>query len=294
MSVQWPLVVFTLLVCLGAGTLGTAGLLAVLKKDAPVQFLAALFSLVAIAAGGLASFFHLEHFDRAFNGFGHISSGITQELIALAVFAILAVVYLMLARRGPVPAWAGWLAVVASVAVVLVTAHSYNMAARPVWNTPLLWLYYLSNAILLGGFVLCVCWGQKVKGEGARVIAVCAVVGAALSAAALAAYLVFIPSTASSFTAVGSYFDPTHPTKAMADPAADLSGFATGQHALLFWLGAVVAGAALPLAVAVLSMKRSGPHLVGMATVGALCALAGATCFRVVLYALGYSVFVFY
>ena len=62
-----------------------------------------------LAAGGIAVFFHLEHWERIFNGFGHLTSGITQELIAIVVLAVVAVVYLVYLRRGDdgakVPTW---------------------------------------------------------------------------------------------------------------------------------------------------------------------------------------------
>ena len=45
-------------------------------------------SAVLLAAGGIAVFFHLEHWERIFNGFGHITSGITQELIGCVALAI--------------------------------------------------------------------------------------------------------------------------------------------------------------------------------------------------------------
>jgi formate-dependent nitrite reductase membrane component NrfD len=111
---------------------------------------------------------------------------------------------------------------------------------------------------------------------------------------ALIAYTIFIPSVASSFTSVGNYFDPTHPTKVMADPQGMLSGFLTGDQALLFWGGALIVGALIPGVAAFLSMKQKGTTAAGIASGAVICALAGGLCFRVVLYALGFSVFVFY
>jgi hypothetical protein len=121
-----------------------------------------------------------------------------------------------------------------------------------------------------------------------------ALAGAALTLVSLVAYAVFIPATASAFTSVGNYFDPTHPTKVMADPRGVLSGFLTGGQAALFWGGALVTGALIPGVLAYLTGRGQGSSVAGVATAATLCALAGGLCFRAVLYALGFSVFVFY
>jgi anaerobic dimethyl sulfoxide reductase subunit C (anchor subunit) len=295
MEPQWPLIVFTLLICLGAGTFGVAGALAGLRKGATIQMTAVFISLVTVVLGGVASFLHLQHFDRAFNGFGHLTSGITQELIALALFCIVAVTYIVLARRGEVPVWAGWVAVVVSVALVITMANSYAMAARPLWDSPLLWLYYLANAVLFGGLVILgLSFVRNTGASGFSLPAKIALAGAGLSVVALIAYAVFIPASSATFTSVGNYFDPTHPTRAMADPQGVLSGFLTGDQALLFWTGALVVGALVPLALIWLAGRRQKGVAVGFAALGIICALAGGLCFRVVLYALGFSVFVFY
>jgi anaerobic dimethyl sulfoxide reductase subunit C (anchor subunit) len=286
------LLVFTLFICLGAGTLGVAGLLAGLGKAKEVQLPAAAVSLVAIAAGGVASFLHLEHWDRIFNGFGHLASGITQELIGIAVFAAVAASCLVLARRGTVPRWAGWCALVVSVALVVVMSLSYTMAARPVWNTPLLPLYYLANALLFGS--LAVALIAAVRKAPCKLITVLALVGGTLTLVVALSYGIFIPSAASAFTSVGNYFDPTQPTKATADPQGVLAGFLTGEYALLFWGGVVALGAAFPLVASLFARGKEGTIHLASVALGCACALAGGLCFRVVFYVLGFSVFVFY
>ena len=54
---------------------------------------ALITSAVLLVVGGIAVFFHLEHWERIFNGFGHLSSGITQELIAIVVLAVAAIAF---------------------------------------------------------------------------------------------------------------------------------------------------------------------------------------------------------
>ena len=292
MEVQWELIIFTLFITIGAGIFGITGVLAGLKKGEAIQLLAPIVALVAVAVGGIASFFHLQYWQRAFGGFGNPTSGITQEMIALVIFGLFVIIYIILSRRGKTPVWAGWTAAAISVALVIVMAHSYNVSARPVWDTPLLWLYYLSNAVLFGGLIVAAIQGLK-KEEAGLAVKV-ALVGGALVAIVAIAYGFFIQSAASSFTDVAYYHDPTQPTKAMNDPVGVLSGFLSGANALLFWGGVLVVGACVPLVVSFFSMKKKDTPLLGLASLGAVCAIAGGICFRLILYYTSYSVFMFY
>ena len=91
MELQWPLILFTTLTAWGCGVLGGAGALALKGAGKKSQQLLAIVSCALLALGGIAVFFHLQHWERIFNGFGHITSGITQELIAIVVFVVIAV-----------------------------------------------------------------------------------------------------------------------------------------------------------------------------------------------------------
>ncbi|MDU5258173.1 hypothetical protein, partial [Eggerthella sp.] len=252
-----------------------------------------------LAAGGIAVFFHLEHWERIFNGFGHLTSGITQELIAIVVLAVVAVAYLVLMRKSDdgasVPKWLAWIAVALSVVLVAVMAHSYTMAARPAWDSVLWILYVLGNACVLGPatFLLVLAAGgpgdqpaDRAADAGAPAGRT-ALAGAALNALAALAFAIFLQLSAGSFADVGLYFDPTHPTKAMADAAATVA-----SQAPLLWLGAVAVGAIVPLAAAFLGRRTGNWKL--WVPVAIAAALVGAVCMRVVFYNLGLSVFMFY
>ena len=117
-----------------------------------------------------------------------------------------------------------------------------------------------------------------------------AVVGSIIGAVCTAAYAAYVQMAGGSFTEVGYYFDPTHPTKAMVD-----AGAAIGDQAVLLWLGAVVVGAIVPLACCFLAKKKGDAaswKLFG--AVAVVAALAGAVCLRVAFYGAGLSVFMFY
>ena len=299
MELQWPLILFTTLVAWSAGLFGTQALMAVFGVGKRAQVPAWVASAVLLAAGGIAVFFHLEHWERIFNGFGHLTSGITQELIAIVVLAVVAVAYLVLMRKSDdgasVPKWLAWVAVALSVVLVAVMAHSYTMAARPAWDSVLWILYVLGNACVLGPatFLLVLAAGGPGDQPADRAADAGApagrtpLVGAAANALATLAFAAFLQLSAGSFADVGLYFDPTHPTKAMADAAATVA-----SQAPLLWLGAVAVGAIVPLAAAFLGRRTGNWKLWAPAAI--IAALVGAVCMRVVFYNLGLSVFMFY
>ena len=301
MELQWPLILFTTLVAWSAGLFGTQALMAVFGVGKKAQVPAWVCSAVLLAAGGIAVFFHLEHWERIFNGFGHLTSGITQELIAIVVLAVVAVAYLVLMRKSDdgasVPKWLAWLSVALSVALVAVMAHSYTMAARPAWDSVLWILYVLGNACVLGPatFLLLSALAaggpgdqpaERAAGAGAPA-GLAALAGAGLNALAALAFAAFLQLSAGSFADVGLYFDPTHPTRAMADAAATV-----GAQAPLLWLGVVAVGAIVPLAAAFVGRRTGNWKL--WAPVAIAAALVGAVCMRVAFYNLGLSVFMFY
>lgn len=304
MELQWPLILFTTLVAWSAGVFGTQAVLA-LRGDAPkAQLPCWITAAVLLAAGGIAVFFHLEHFERIFNGFGHLTSGITQELIAIVALAVVAVVYLVYLRRpgGQVPAWLAVLSVVLSVVLVVVMAHSYMMSARPAWDSVLWILYVLGNACVLGPTtvaLVCAATHEPVKLAGAIALA-----GAAVNAVTTIVYAATLQFLEGSFTTVGFYSDPTQPTSPLVDVSAVGNVF-TGDLAPLVWIGVIALGAVVPLVAALLE-RRGGAAVSAQGAAAAAsrvelwmavavaAAVIGAICMRVVFYELGASVFMLY
>ncbi|OUO92147.1 hypothetical protein B5F40_02130 [Gordonibacter sp. An230] len=289
MELQWPLIVFTTLVAWSAGLFGTQALLAAGGHAKGSQTPAWVASAALLAAGGVAVFFHLEHWERIFNGFGHLTSGITQELIAVVALAAVAVAYLVAMRKSDdgasVPRWLCWVAVAMCAALVAVMAHSYTMAARPAWDSALWILYALGNSCALGPCTMAVI--MELKGDNVKPVALPALIGAAIAAATAVAFAAFLQASGGSFAEVGYYFDPTRPTAGMAAAAALVAA-----QAPLLWGGAVAVGGALPLAAALVGGRSGSWKAWGALAVA--CALVGAVCLRVVFYELGLSVFMFY
>lgn len=292
MELQWPLILFTTLVAWSAGVFGCQGVLALAGAGKKSQQLLTVLSCVLLAASGVAVFFHLQHWERIFNGFGHLTSGITQELIAIVVFVVVAVAFFAMARKsadgGTVPKWMAWVAIAISVVLAAVCAHSYMMAARPVWNSVLEVLSIVGAACILGPATCAVVLAAK--GDAVDVCGQPAVVGFAVGAACTVAYAAVIQMGGGAFTQVGYYFDPTVPTKEMANAAATAAG-----QAPLLWLGAVVVGALVPLVCCVLARKKGDAAVwKAFGAVAVVAGVVGAICLRVAFYNMGLSVFMFY
>ena len=295
MELQWPLILFTTLVAWSAGTFGAQAVLALKGEGREVQVPAVVASVVLLALSGIAVFFHLQHWERIFNGFGHITSGITQELIAIVVFVVVAVVYFAMLRKsddgGTVPAWLAVVAIVISAVLALVCAHSYMMAARPAWDTVVWLLVELGEAAALGTLTVMVL--LALKGGESKLGGLAAVAGSVASAVLSVALVAVWQASAGSFANVGYHFDPTTPTSPLLDVAAE-TNVLSGELAPLVWLGIVIVGALAPIACAALAHKKGGKSWMALGAAGVVCALIGCVCLRVVFYELGLSVFMFY
>lgn len=290
MELQWPLILFTTLLAWSAGLFATQGIYSLRNEGAKAQMTALIMSVVLMAVGGIAVFFHLEHWERIFNGFGNITSGITQELIAIVVMVIVMVVYFVYLRRtgdeAKVPAWVAVLAVVVALVLVCVMGHSYNMAARPAWNSLLQIGSIIGAGCALGPATMAVLC--ELKDQKASISGLANIVGQAINAVLVIAYVAAISLAGSSFTKVSYWFDPVSPTGEMIDPTT-LSPFA--GDATVFTVGAVVL-ALVGVAAAFAGKKQDNWKVWG--SVAALAALLSAICLRVLFYHMGVSVYPFF
>ena len=300
MELQWPLILFTTFVAWSAGLFGAQGAAALAGEGRRAQMPALIGSAALLAVGGVAVFFHLEHFERIFNGFGNPTSGITQELVCVVVVGALMVVAFVVLRRAAggdeapaLPKWLAALMIAAAALLVLVTGHSYMMAARPAWDSLLGPLTLLGAACAAGPLTFAAIGAIAGGADGAvaggapgaaparaagRAVGIAAIVGSAANAALSVAYLAFMAASTASHTAVGYYFDPTHPTAGMVDVSA-LSPFAAGS--LPVAVVAVVAALA-PVACAIAGRKTGNWKV------------WGAVALRMAFYSAGASVYLFY
>lgn len=296
MAVQYPLVFFTLLMCLAAGMIGMQGWL-LLQNKGSMKFHRTMIivELIALVVGGFAAFLHLHHWERIFNGFMHLTSGITQELIGVVVMLVTMVIVFVMLRKSAaagesggrlVPKWAAIVALVVGIIMGFVCANSYNMGSRPAWSNFTLFLYYYSSEIILGvtgtWLVEAAC---KEDAEIGRLMAKLACVAGAVSAVVVVICGFYY--TTIQFTNVGIAFHTTEPTQAAYDPTTTLVSPIAGSNALLFWGGAVIVGSLVALVCGLLKMRKPETGMAGYAAAALVCALVGGVCFRVVLYIVG-------
>lgn len=289
MQTQWSLVIFTLFVCLSCGMIAFASYLSLRGKGEKLLMPALITSTVSLAIGGIGSFTHLQHWERIFNGFGHITSGITQELIGVVVMVVLFVVWFFVLRRGKgLPKALAGVTIVASVLMVAATAHSYLMPARPAWGIALL-VFYLANAFALGAVAIWVLGIIRGDEESEKEGLSLAFVGSIVQLVADAIYVA--ACAMAKFTDFGHYADPTKITTAPTHIDSLLSVMTAGPAAGMFW-GSLVCAIAL-IAIVLVAKKANGNALV-FASLAGIIALAGSILFRVLIYMVGYAFVLLY
>ena len=290
MEAQWPLIIFTLFVCLTCGIFGSMSILALKGQGRELQFPSLVAATISLAIGGFGAFLHLEHWERIFNGFGHITSGITQELIGCVALAIIIVIWFVVLRReeAKIPKALAWATLIVAVLMVVATGHSYLMPARPAWGIARI-VFYLANACLLGGVAMWLISILK-KDEAAESSSIQFTLIAAIFQLAADAVYTIACSTAK-FADYGFYADPTQMTTAPVHIDSLLSIMLTGEGALMFWCSIVCAVVALICAIA--AKKKVGaskPYMI----IAVIVALAASLMFRVLFYQLGFATVLLY
>ena len=297
MELHWPLILFTFFLCVAGGIMFGQGLATVLGKGEKTQVASLISAFVSLVVGGIAVFMHLQHWERIFNGFGHITSGITLELIACVVFVVALAIYFLMMRRADdqtAPKWCGWIFMVVGVALVAVTGDSYLMAAVPAWDTPLLIVFYICNMLALGGLATIIIALACKSDEQVGLAKKLATVGIIAQLIVLVIYAVYITNTSGTYTDLGYYFDPTLPDTVMMDITATVN-ILSGDQALMFWVGAIAVGSVLPLIMAFIMLKgREGKATLSVAAASLVCVVAGSICWRVILYLVAISIFAVY
>ncbi|MDR1358529.1 MAG: dimethyl sulfoxide reductase anchor subunit [Coriobacteriales bacterium] len=261
MSIQWPLVCFTLFAGTGAGTLVFIGLAELLGVGAKLRKLAAWIAAALMVVGGIASVFHLGsplNFMSAVTNLGSLS-GISIELIMLALGIIVAVIYALLAKTedsSAVGKGLGLVALVIGLVLCWSFGSSYMLGTRPAWNTLLLPAAYACSGLTMGGFLYLTLLAVK-KAD----------------TIALKKTALFVLLTAALGTLAFLAFGITAGEPVLVD------------NGVLFWVGVVVVGTVLPL-IAGFMVWKNGKGSILIFT-GLACALVGGLAFRVLMWLAG-------
>ncbi len=304
MELQWPLILFTFFVCVSGGIFALQGLLCVLGKGKKMQLVSLIASLVTLAIGGVAVCTHREHWERIFNGFGHITSGITLEMIGAVVFVIALLLYFLMMRRseeGIPPKWVGVVAMIVGLGMAFITGESYLMPALPSWDTFLLPLYYVCNVVFFGGLSGMIIAYFTKSYDAMNLSSKTGVVGGVLVAVVVIIYAIYITTSGDVYGSVEYYFDPTLPDVAMVDIASTIN-VVGGSLAPMFWIGVVIVGTICPVALIILKRGAVKKFAAGELEEGktsfaacAICAyvmaLAGGIFWRCILYVVAESIF---
>lgn len=162
MMAEMPLALFTTLAPIGAGAFIALAVAFFTTKFSDEQLKKidrmTTIPVVVLVAGFVCAFFHLASPMHAFGVFAGVgASPLSNELLAGVVFAVLAIVYWIVALAGKLGEGArkGFAVVVAVMAVVFAcfTGAAYMMETIASWNTPMVPVAVLGFS-LLGGICL--------------------------------------------------------------------------------------------------------------------------------------------
>ena len=162
MMAELPLALFTTLAPIGAGAFIALAVAFFTTKFSDEQLKKidrmTTIPVVVLVAGFICAFFHLASPMHAFGVFAGLgASPLSNELFAGVVFAVLAIVYWIVALAGKLGEGArkGFAAVVAVMAIVFAcfTGAAYMMETIASWNTPMVPVAVLGFS-LLGGVSL--------------------------------------------------------------------------------------------------------------------------------------------
>ena len=276
MAIQWPLVFFTLFTGLGVGAFSCIAVIEWLGIGEVVLLPGTITALVAMAAGGLASVFHLSHPFRTYNIIKHLDTGVGKEMLLITITGVAIFLYAVIRVMGLGGAPGKIVAAIGLVAGILLAFEmgaTYVLPARPAWRTWLWSFIYAASAAVTGIFAIYV-WAALFHGgvdeaflmginKGA-LIALIVEVGVVL------AYLFYLDSAPSE------------------DPINKPSRLLKGAGARPFWGGVVFAGMVIPIALTIWVLAAQSILISQItAVVGLIGVLSGGVAIRALMYTLG-------
>jgi len=295
MSIQWPLVFFTLFVGLGCGIfVVSVALTEWCGKEKQIRSISSILAVVALGVGGMSSTMHLGHPERMFGALGHPTSGIFMESTMMFLLGLVIIVYLLALRRKASDQTCKVIATVgALLAVVLafVNGDAYVMASIPAWNTILLPVLYVASAAVMGCFGISVLIARIENTNTTIVSTVTAAETAATMETAMTTTTAKIKRATLIALAIQAVLIIAYLMHIAGAPYPDatrsVTRVLTGNLALFFWGGLVLIGLIIPAA---LMKKTESFSSVTSVKLGLACVLVGGVAFRVLMFLLGSSI----
>lgn len=237
MSIQWSLVLFSLIAGTGGAALAYAGIGEFVKLANKDRFKLVLIGIILLVVGGICSVFHLKSPENFMSAITHLGSfsGISIELMLIGTVTVCGVVFLIGVMRENVTLSKvfGVICIVLGLLLAYMLGSSYMIAARAGWNTILVPLCYLASSFALGGFV---CFAVSTQKETQKVFGIVALAASVLAAAFAVAY----GMTASALAASEGtfYFVVSAVGGALAAIAAYFIAF-KGKSGAWIWIGLI-------------------------------------------------------
>lgn len=280
MGSEWSLVFFTSFVDLGCGLFIALAINEWYSFNEHVKQKGAIAALIALALGGFSSVLHLGHPERIFGAFGHPTSGIFIESSMIGITGMCVIAYIYALQRNASKQTLKTITLVGAITATILAfavGDSYVMEARPAWDTLTIPFVYLASAFLMGALAygaLLVDPDAAMLNKTKRFIQLLVVI----QAIAIIAYLVAL--------AVAPFQDVGH----------SASQVLFGKFSLLFWLGLVVIGLAIPFGLVTSLNKNESAVVLSTApfAFGLICAFVGAAVYRVLMFNLGTTIWQFF
>lgn len=275
MAVQWSLLIYSVLVGISIGPFAVMALTGCLDAHRKVCQWGALLGLVSVALGGVAAFTHLKAPQNVTYLFTNLGSAMGLEMLVTVFTGLVAAVFAVQMWFGLWPQGrriVAWVGLVAALASVLLIGRMYMLPARPMWNTWLLPLTFLTTSVVSGLLAMFVLTGFLPLEEGENRSELLARLGrwtlVALVANAVVVVLYFI-------TATGR--------------AGATGRLLTGDLAIGFWLGLVILGIAVPITLIWLGSRPTTRLATArsLAAVSLVLVLVSSIAVRTMIYGLG-------
>jgi anaerobic dimethyl sulfoxide reductase subunit C (anchor subunit) len=276
MAIQWTLVFFALLTGLGVGVFSCIAVIEWLGIGDVVLLPGTITALAAMAAGGLASVFHLSHPLRAHNIVKHLETGVGKEMLLITVTGVAILLYALirLTGLGDLPGKiVAAVGLVAGIVLAFEMGATYVLPARPAWRTWLWSFIYAASAVVSGIFAVYV-WAALFQGRVNEALVMGinkgALIALIVQVGVVLAYLFYLDA------APGE------------DPIKKPSRLLKGAGALPFWGGVVFAGMVIPIALTIwFQAAQSIQYSRITAVIGLIGVLSGGIAIRALMYTLG-------